>query len=102
MSLSAPASAPPVDDIYKKMTVAATVFAVIFEAGYLLTSAPPYDGLGYLIGRDFVNTWMGANSALRRRTGGVVRFRHLQRGAGGAVLSGLSRTTTGPIRRISC
>ena len=43
--------------------VGTTVFAVMFEAGYLLTSAPPYDGLGYLIGRDFVNTWMGAHSA---------------------------------------
>jgi alpha-1,2-mannosyltransferase len=46
------------------MAVAATVFAVIFEASYLATSAAPYDGLGYLIGRDFVNTWMGARSAL--------------------------------------
>jgi alpha-1,2-mannosyltransferase len=64
MSLSAPATTPPADDIYKKMAVAATVFAVIFEAGYLATSAVPYDGLGYLIGRDFVNTWMGARSAL--------------------------------------
>jgi hypothetical protein len=64
MSLSAPAAGPPVDDLYKKMAVAATVFAVIFEAGYLLTAAPPYDALGYLIGRDFVNTWMGAHAAL--------------------------------------
>jgi alpha-1,2-mannosyltransferase len=62
MSLTAPTT-PPADDLYKKMAVAATVFAVMFEAGYLLTSAPPYDGLGYLIGRDFVNTWMGAHSA---------------------------------------
>ena len=64
MSRPAPATAPIADDIYKKMAVAATVFAVIFEAGYLATSAAPYDGLGYLIGRDFVNTWMGARSAL--------------------------------------
>jgi alpha-1,2-mannosyltransferase len=64
MSLSASATTPAVDDLYKKMTVAATAFAVVFEAGYLLTSAPPYDRFGYLIGRDFVNTWMGANSAL--------------------------------------
>jgi alpha-1,2-mannosyltransferase len=64
MSLSAPATTPPADDIYKKMAVAATVFAVIFEAGYLATSAPPYDRFGYLIGRDFVSTWMGAHSAL--------------------------------------
>jgi alpha-1,2-mannosyltransferase len=62
MSLSAPTT-PPADDLYKKMAVAATVFAVVFEAGYLLTSSPPYDGLGYLIGRDFVSTWMGAHSA---------------------------------------
>src|SRR5271167_288893 len=68
MSLSAPAAIPPADDLYKKMAVAATVFAVMFEAAYLLTSAPPYDGLGgYLIGRDFVNTWMGAHSVF---TGG--------------------------------
>jgi hypothetical protein len=55
MSLSAPTTLSA-GDIYKKMAVAATVFAVVFEAGYLLTSSPPYDGLGYLIGRDFVNT----------------------------------------------
>ena len=61
MSFSAPTT-PSADDIYKKMAVAATVFAVVFEAGYLLTSSPPYDWLGYLIGRDFVNTWMGARS----------------------------------------
>jgi hypothetical protein len=62
MSLSAPAS-PRADDIYKKIAVAAAVLAVMFEAAYLVTSAPPYDRFGYLIGRDFVNTWMGANSA---------------------------------------
>jgi alpha-1,2-mannosyltransferase len=61
MSCSAPTTSSA-DDIYKKMAVAATVFAIVFEAGYLLTSSPPYDGLGYLIGRDFVNTWMGARS----------------------------------------
>jgi alpha-1,2-mannosyltransferase len=69
MSLSAPAAIPRAEDIYKKMAVAATVFAVMFEAGYLLTSTPPYDGLGYLIGRDFVNTWMGAHSVF---AGGLV------------------------------
>ena len=64
MSLTAPATNAPSDDLYKKMAVAATVCAVIFEAVYLLTSAPPYDRFGYLIGRDFVNTWMGATSTL--------------------------------------
>ena len=55
--MSPPATTPPLDDIYKKMAVAAAVFAVIFEAGYLATSAPPYDGLGYLIG------FLGASGA---------------------------------------
>jgi alpha-1,2-mannosyltransferase len=64
MSLSAPASALPGDDLYNKVAVVVTVFAVMFEAAYLLGAAPPYDRFGYLIGRDFVNTWMGANSAL--------------------------------------
>ena len=63
MSLSAPAT-PPSDDLFTKIAVAAMVAAVAFGAAYLLTAAPPYDGFGYLIGRDFVNTWMGANSAL--------------------------------------
>jgi alpha-1,2-mannosyltransferase len=67
MSLPASATTPAADDLYKKMAVVVTVFAVMFEAAYLLGSAPPYDRFGYLIGRDFVNTWMGANSVL---TGG--------------------------------
>ena len=48
------------------MAVAATVFAVIFEAGYLATSAAPYDGLGYLIGRDFVDDLDGRAQRARR------------------------------------
>jgi alpha-1,2-mannosyltransferase len=52
------------DDIYRKMTVAGAVFFVIFEIGYLFTTTPPFDGRGYVIGRDFVATWIGAKSAL--------------------------------------
>jgi hypothetical protein len=81
MSLSAPTT--PADDRYKKMVVAATAFAVMLEAGYLLTSVPPYDGVGYLIGRDFVNTWMGAHSAF----------------AGGLPRGSISTPTTRPWRR---
>jgi hypothetical protein len=51
-------------DVYAKMTVGAVVFTVIFELGYFSQIRPPFDALGYLIGRDFVNTWMGARAAL--------------------------------------
>jgi len=53
------------DQFYVKMAVAALAFAAVFEAGYFYTAAPPFDALGYLIGRDFVNTWMGARGALQ-------------------------------------
>ena len=52
------------DDIYAKMTVAGAVFFAIFEIGYLFTTTPPFDMPGYVIGRDFVETWIGAKSAL--------------------------------------
>jgi hypothetical protein len=96
MSFSAPTT-PSADDIYKKMAVAATVFAVVFEAGYLLTASPPYDGLGYLIGRDFVSTWMGAHSAF---AGGSISTPTTPPWRRGSIRN--SPTTAGPIRRISC
>ncbi len=52
------------DDLYRKMTVAGAVFFAIFEVGYLATTTPPFDIPGYVIGRDFVATWIGARSAL--------------------------------------
>ena len=101
MSLPAPATARPADDIYKKMAVAATVFAVIFEAGYLATSAAPYDGLGYLIGRDFVNTWMGARSALAGgQPHGSISTPTMPSWRRSSIRN--FRITIGPIRRISC
>jgi alpha-1,2-mannosyltransferase len=36
------------------------------EVGYLLYSPMPYDPVGYLVGRDFVNTWVGGELALTR------------------------------------
>ena len=40
------------------------VLVVGLEVGYLLHSPLPYDPVGYLVGRDFVNTWLGAQLAL--------------------------------------
>src|SRR5262245_19921713 len=50
---------PLVNELYKKIFVAAGVFFVIFEVGYFANSSPPFDALGYLIGRDFMNMWTG-------------------------------------------
>lgn len=46
------------------MTAMATAFAVVILAFDLLGSNPPFERSGHLIGRDFVNTWMGARAAL--------------------------------------
>jgi hypothetical protein len=63
-----PPAAPPalaaIDELYAKMAIAAAVFMVVFEIGYFAVSKPPFDALGYLIGRDFVNMWMGARAVL--------------------------------------
>ncbi|HML06625.1 MAG TPA: glycosyltransferase family 87 protein [Xanthobacteraceae bacterium] len=56
------------DDLYAKLTVAAAVFFVMLEISYLvLAGLPPIDkpwvdGTHFVIGRDFLNTWMGGRS----------------------------------------
>jgi hypothetical protein len=57
-------SRSPSDEFYAKMTAAAVVFAIVFEGAYFISVTPPFDPLGYLIGRDFVGTWMSARSVL--------------------------------------
>jgi alpha-1,2-mannosyltransferase len=57
------------EQLYAKLTVAAGVFFVVLELSYFLIAgfhAPggfPVDGFHAAIGRDFLNTWMGARSA---------------------------------------
>jgi hypothetical protein len=61
-------SISPVDDLYAKWTVAAAVFFIALEAAYLaMAGLPPIampwvDGTHFVIGRDFLNTWMGGRS----------------------------------------
>jgi hypothetical protein len=65
---AAPAAKTPLDDLYAKWTVAAAVFFIMLEVGYLaMAGLPPIgkpwvDGLHFVIGRDFLNTWMGGRS----------------------------------------
>ncbi len=64
-------SAPktPVEDLYAKLTVSAAVFFVMLEISYLVIAGLPpiakpwVDGANFVLGRDFLNTWMGGRSA---------------------------------------
>jgi hypothetical protein len=45
---------------------------VLFFGDYLLLSHPPRDRWGYVLGRDFVNTWMGARAVLSGNLAGLL------------------------------
>ena len=66
MSLAAalPTGRPSAADEFSKLALALCILALGLELGYLLYCRFPYDPLGYLVGRDFVNTWIGAKLAL--------------------------------------
>jgi alpha-1,2-mannosyltransferase len=51
-------------DEFFKLALATGIVVVGLEIGYLLFSPLPYDPIGYVVGRDFVNTWIGAKLAL--------------------------------------
>src|SRR5438552_2987274 len=51
-------------EVFFKLALAIGVLVAGLEIGYLLNSPLPFDPVGYLIGRDFVNTWLGAKIAL--------------------------------------
>lgn len=58
----------PVDDLYAKWAVAAATCFVVIEVIYLVHAGLPpigkpwVDGTHFVIGRDFLNTWMGGRS----------------------------------------
>jgi alpha-1,2-mannosyltransferase len=58
------------NELYAKLAVAGAVFFVTFDVLYFVLSGlpswsvPVADGLGDAIGRDYLNTWMGAHAAL--------------------------------------
>ena len=65
---TAPVGKAPIDELYAKWTVAAAAFFIALEIAYLvLAGLPPIakpwvDGTHFVIGRDFLNTWMGGRS----------------------------------------
>ena len=46
---------------------------IAYVAAYLIQSQPPRDQFGQIIGRDFVNTWMGAKTVLAGRAHEVLQ-----------------------------
>jgi len=66
---SAAAGKTPVEEFYAKLTVAAAVFFVMLEISYLVVAGLPpldkpwLDSTSFVLGRDFLNTWMGGRSA---------------------------------------
>lgn len=51
-------------DILVKLAIGFGILIAAFEVGYLVKSPWPYDPIGYMVGRDFVNAWLGAKLAL--------------------------------------
>jgi hypothetical protein len=64
MQIALPAARDAAVDTFFKLAFAVGVVVACLELGYLLTSPLPYDPVGYLVGRDFVNTWLGGKLAL--------------------------------------
>lgn len=48
--------------LYTAATTLSATFLLVLSVGYLANVNLPYDGQGYLLGRDFVNTWMGGRA----------------------------------------
>jgi alpha-1,2-mannosyltransferase len=51
-------------ELFFKLALAFGVMVAGLEIGYLVTAPFPYDQVDYMIGRDFVNAWVGAKLAL--------------------------------------
>ncbi|GAA0526111.1 hypothetical protein FHS83_002017 [Rhizomicrobium palustre] len=58
-----------------RLSLVAGVLIAGFFLIYLVQSKPPLDQYGYVLGRDFVNSWMGARAVL---AGNVPSLFHLQ------------------------
>ena len=56
-------------DTFFKLAMAIGIVVAGLEIGYLWFSPLPYDPVGYYVGRDFVNTWLGGQLALTGNPG---------------------------------
>jgi len=59
-----PSARPPHAELFLKLALASGIMVACLEIGYLLRSPLPYDPIGYMVGRDFANSWLGGRLAL--------------------------------------
>ena len=59
-----PVTQTSAQETFFKLALACCVFVAGLETAYLLYSPLPYDIQGYMVGRDFANTWAGAKLAV--------------------------------------
>jgi alpha-1,2-mannosyltransferase len=59
-----PSARTPDAELFLKLALASGIMVAGLEIGYLLCSPLPYDPIGYMVGRDFANSWLGGRLAL--------------------------------------
>ena len=64
MAAAAQSPTASIREAFFNLAVAIGITVAGLEVGYLFYSRFPYDPVGYLVGRDFVNTWVGGELAL--------------------------------------
>ena len=90
VSLELTSAAADARHTFFKLAFAIGVMIAGLEIGYLLHSPLPYDPVGYLVGRDFANTWLGAQLALTGHPQASFAADAYNSPARGEVRSGLS------------
>jgi hypothetical protein len=64
MAAAAQSPTARIREAFFNLALAIGITVAGLEVGYLFYSRFPYDPVGYLVGRDFVNTWVGGELAL--------------------------------------
>lgn len=75
VQMELPAAREAGAEIFFKLALACGIVVAGLEIGYLIYSPLPYDPVGYYIGRDFVNTWLGGQVALTGDPGAYFELR---------------------------
>ena len=72
--LALPTARPSTAELFFKLALASGIMVAVLEIAYLIRSPLPYDPIGYLVGRDFANTWLGGRLALTGDPGAHFSF----------------------------
>lgn len=72
--LALPTARASTAELFFKLALASGIMVAVLEVAYLIRSPLPYDPIGYLVGRDFANTWLGGRLALTGDPGAHFSF----------------------------